>query len=67
MSFNEMIRTASQLNLLFSDLAKWTCYREMRNMISHTYDEKAALEVVSVVPDFYKEAVFLLQKLKESK
>ena len=29
MSFNEMIRTASQLNLIKSNLEKWTNYREM--------------------------------------
>ena len=52
MSFNEMIRTASQLNLLVSNLEKWTVYREMRNMTSHTYDEEIALQVVGIIPDF---------------
>lgn len=67
MSFNEMIRTASQLNLIKSNLEKWTIYREMRNMTSHTYDEKIALQVVSVIPDFSDEITYLLTKLKESK
>ena len=66
MSFNEMIRTASQLNLLVSNLEKWTVYREMRNMTSHTYDEEIALQVVSIIPDFIKEIAYLITRLKES-
>lgn len=66
MSFNEMIRTASQLNLLVSNLEKWTVYREMRNMTSHTYDEEIALQVVNIIPDFSKEIAYLITRLKES-
>ena len=66
MSFNEMIRTASQLNLLVSNLEKWTVYREMKNMTSHTYDEEIALQVVSIIPDFSKEIAYLITRLKES-
>lgn len=66
MSFNEMIRTASQLNLLVSNLEKWTVYREMRNMTSYTYDEEIALQVVSIIPDFSKEIAYLITRLKES-
>lgn len=66
MSFNEMIRTASQLNLLVSNLEKWIVYREMRNMTSHTYDEEIALQVVSIIPDFSKEIAYLITRLKES-
>ena len=65
MSFNEMIRTASQLNLLVSNLEKWTVYREMRNMTSHTYDEEIALQVLSIIPDFSKEISFMITRLKE--
>ena len=39
----------------------------MRNMTSHTYDEKIALQVVSIIPDFSDEITYLLTKLKESK
>lgn len=67
MSFNEMIRTASQLNLIKSNLEKWTIYREMRNMTSHTYDEEVALQVVSIIPDFSDEVAYLIASLKESK
>lgn len=64
MSFNELIRTANQLDLLKSDLILWTEFREMRNMTSHTYDEEIALQVVEIVPKFYEEVLFLVNKLK---
>lgn len=64
LSFNEMVRTAMQLNLLKSDLAKWTEFREMRNLTSHTYDENVALKVSGIVPDFYEEITYLLKVLK---
>ena len=66
MSFNEMIRTANQYDLLKSNLETWTEFREMRNLTSHTYDENIANKVVSIVPDFYEEVSFLLQKLKDT-
>lgn len=65
MSFNDMIRTANQLNLLKSDLELWTEFREMRNLTSHTYDEVIAQKVVSVIPQFYEEILFLLKALKK--
>ena len=61
-----MIRTSSQLNLLVSNLEKWTVYREMINMTSHTYDEEIALQVVSIIPDLSKEIACLITRLKES-
>ena len=66
LSFNEMIRIASRLKLINSDLEKWTQYRTMRNLTSHTYDEEIALKVISIVPDFYNEIKFMLAKLKAS-
>ena len=66
LSFNEMIRITSKLNLIKSDLEKWTQYRTMRNLTSHTYDEEIALKVVGIVPDFYEEISFLLAKMKGS-
>lgn len=66
LSFNEMVRIAMQLNLLKSDLAKWTQYREMRNLTSHTYDENVALKVAGIVPDFYEEVRYLLNILTGS-
>ena len=66
MAFNDMIRTANQMALLKSNLEIWSEFREMRNMTSHTYDETVALKVVSIIPNFYEEVKFLLNKLKGS-
>lgn len=65
MTFNELIRKANQFNLLRTNLETWNEYRQKRNMTSHTYDEVAAMEVASIIPDFKDEAEFLLNKLKE--
>ena len=64
MSFNDMIRTANRLDLLKSDLEIWTNYRNMRNLTSHTYNEEIALKVVSIIPAFYEEILYLAGKLK---
>ena len=64
-TFNQIIRNANKFGLLKSDLEKWDIFRQKRNLTSHTYDEKAALDVMSVIPDFINEAEFLLEKLKE--
>ncbi|MBE7704120.1 MAG: nucleotidyltransferase [Cyanobacteria bacterium SIG28] len=66
MSFNEMVRTANQLNLLKSNLELWTEFREMRNLTSHTYDEVIAEKVVAVVPKFHEEIIFLINNLKNN-
>lgn len=64
MSFNDMIRTANRLDLLKSNLEIWTNYRNMRNLTSHTYNEEIALKVVSIIPAFYEEILYLVDKLK---
>lgn len=65
MTFNEMIRQANKMGLLRSDLEKWDTFRQKRNLTSHTYDEKIAIEVVGIIEDFAQEAEYLLEKLKE--
>ena len=65
MDFNTVIRKASEIGLILNDLEKWTTYRLARNLTFHTYDENKAIEVVSVIPDFEKEADFLLKTLKK--
>lgn len=67
LSFNDMVRTATRLGLLKSDLEMWTKYREMRNLTSHTYDEEVAPKVAKIVPCFYEEALYLLKKFKDTK
>ena len=65
MTFNEMVRQANKMSLLKSNLEKWNDFRLKRNLTSHTYDEKVALEVVEIISEFRDEAEFLLNKLKE--
>ena len=65
MDFNRTIREANRIGILLNNLEIWTIYRQKRNMTSYTYDEKKALEVVDIVNDFFKDAKYLLQKLKE--
>jgi len=65
MSFNDLIRSACEKNLLLNDLRVWLNYREKRNMTSHTYEEANAELVVSIVPDFIAEIKFLTQQLYE--
>ena len=65
MTFNQMVRTANDMGLLKSNLEIWDNFRQKHNMTSHTYDENIAKKVVTIVPDFKDEAVFLLNRLKE--
>ena len=65
LTFNELIRTANQNNLLLGNLETWTDYRAKRNMTSHAYDEKKAMEVISIIDAFIKETDFLMRKLNE--
>lgn len=63
-NFNALIRKSNEIGLLLGNLEKWNGYRLARNMTSHTYDEKKAIEVVSVVPEFEKEVEFFIKELK---
>jgi len=65
MGFSNTIRTANQKGLLLNDLEKWLVYRQKRNITSHVYDENKADDVILIIPDFFKEAEFLLDKLSE--
>ena len=65
MTFNEMIRQANKMGILRSNLERWDIYRQKRNLTSHTYDEKIAQDVASIIEDFALEAKYLLEKLKE--
>lgn len=64
MTFNQVIRVANQFDLLHFELDKWTEFRQMRNLTSHTYDEEVARKVVAVVPDFCEEVGYLLKQLR---
>jgi nucleotidyltransferase substrate binding protein (TIGR01987 family) len=63
--FQELIRVADERQLLLSPFARWKAFRHARNMTSHTYDETKALTVVALIPDFEREVVHLLSRLRE--
>lgn len=62
-SFADLIRTSNARGLLRGDWPAWRRFREMRARTSHTYDAKAALEVVSAIPAFLEEAEHLCVEL----
>ena len=64
MSFQNLIRTAAERNLLSNGWDIWKDYRHARNATSHTYNETKAKEVYAVIPKFLKEAKDLLTELK---
>jgi len=61
--FQYLIRTGCEQGLLLGDWPQWRKFRDMRSKTSHTYDEDVALEVVSGIPGFLKEARYLLERL----
>lgn len=65
MPFQEMIRSASEQNLLLGDWSDWRNFRDMRARTSHTYDESTAIKVVSGIPRFIEEIIYLRDKLME--
>ena len=65
MSFPTLIRTGNEKGLLKRDWPTWKNYRDKRNITSHTYSQKKAGEVYSVLPTFLEDASFLLQQLEQ--
>ena len=59
------IRKAYNLGIIKHSWDEWDIYRENRNNTSHGYDEDVAISIVVKLPIFYKELVFLLNKLEE--
>ena len=64
-NFQELIRVADEHGLILSPFAKWKAFRYARNLTSHTYNRTKALAVVAIIPDFEREVVHLLSRLKE--
>jgi len=65
MQFAQLIRTGSEKGLLLNGWDVWQKYRYARNLTSHTYNEDKAIEVCQIIPGFFKDAMFLLEKLHE--
>ena len=63
--FEEFIRVADEQQLLLSPIAKWKAFRHARNLTSHTYNRTKADAVAEITPEFEREVVYLLSKLKE--
>jgi hypothetical protein len=63
--FQYLIRSANEQGLLLGAWPQWRVYRDMRAKTSHTYDEEVALKVVAGMPDFLKEARYLLEQLQQ--
>jgi nucleotidyltransferase substrate binding protein (TIGR01987 family) len=64
MSFANLVRTGAEKGLLKNSWDIWSAYRHARNLTSHTYDEKKAIEVCQIVPDFLNDAEYLMMQLK---
>lgn len=66
MSFQDLIRTANEQDLLLGSWPDWRTYRDMRARTSHTYSEEVALDVVAGIPRFLEEASHLARRLAEA-
>jgi len=65
LSFDNFIRHAWDEGLLNVQIKQWRTFREKRNITSHTYDEKKAVEVCAVIPEFLIEAKYLYAAIQE--
>ncbi|MCY4583997.1 MAG: HI0074 family nucleotidyltransferase substrate-binding subunit [Chloroflexi bacterium] len=63
--FNDVIREAYSQALLRSELREWLEFRRNRGTTSHAYNEEKAQEVFESVPEFLREARYLLDRLHE--
>lgn len=64
-TFQNLIRTANEKNLLRSNWSRWKDYHQARTHSSHTYDAGKAEAVYAIAPDFLEEARYLYQQLIE--
>ena len=64
-TFQSLIRTGNEKNLLRSSWLRWKDYRQARTNSSHSYDEMKAEAVYAIAPDFLEEARYLYQQLVE--
>jgi len=62
-TFQNLIRTGNERDLLRTDWLRWRIYRQARTDSSHTYDGGKAEAVYSIAPDFLEEAKFLYSQL----
>jgi nucleotidyltransferase substrate binding protein (TIGR01987 family) len=65
MTFQTLIRTGAEKGLLKNSWDKWSEFRNARNLTTHTYNEKMALEVCAILPAFLVEAEYLYAQLTQ--
>lgn len=65
MPFADLIRAGATQGLLRAGWPAWRRFREMRARTSHSYDAKAASEVVAAIPAFLEEAEYLSAELEK--
>jgi len=65
MTFPTLIRVGSEYGMLLHDWVQWFEYRKARNVMSHTYGEERANDVVAIAPRFLEDAEFLYKRLME--
>jgi nucleotidyltransferase substrate binding protein (TIGR01987 family) len=65
MPFVNLIRIGIERGLLANGWDAWKNFRAARNTISHTYNEKMAIDVYTVIPQFLQESKHLLAELKK--
>ena len=63
LTFKEMIRRASDLNLLRGGVLEWADFRQARTDTVHTYNELRANEVAAAAREFAQEARVLFENL----
>jgi nucleotidyltransferase substrate binding protein (TIGR01987 family) len=66
MTFQNLVREAYTKGISKNSWDRWWEYRDNRNKTSHGYDEKIAIEVVEKIGDFYQEAIFMVEALREA-
>jgi nucleotidyltransferase substrate binding protein (TIGR01987 family) len=64
LTFQSLIRRADDLGLVRTGWPEFGRFREARNAIAHTYNERRALEVLGVAKEFASEARVVLDNLK---
>lgn len=65
LTFEGLIRLGDEQKLVMSEVAQWKRYRKARTDTSHTYNEQAALGILPIIPEFVREAEYLLKQLEE--
>jgi nucleotidyltransferase substrate binding protein (TIGR01987 family) len=60
----DVIREMGRLGWITS-VEDWFDFLEKRNLTSHTYQEETAEKVWKAIPDFYKEALALLERFRK--